>query len=85
MARGHLHLDDAFYRGRADGAFVREIPAEIDDRLLARGRERYDIYCAVCHGAAGYGDGMIVARGFRTPVSFHDDRLAPFRRATYST
>lgn len=40
-----------------------------------RGRERYDIYCRPCHGAAGYGDGMIVQRGFRAPPSFHLDRL----------
>lgn len=42
---------------------------------LLRGRERYGIYCLPCHGVAGYGDGMIVQRGFRTPPSFHDDRL----------
>jgi hypothetical protein len=42
---------------------------------LNRGQERFQIYCALCHGATGYGDGMIVRRGFRRPPSFHDDRL----------
>lgn len=40
--------------------------------LLQRGRERYDIYCAPCHGLAGNGDGIIVARGFPRPAPFSD-------------
>ena len=54
---------------------VETFPFAIDDRVLARGRERYEIFCSVCHGMTGYGDGMIVRRGFRRAMSFHDDRL----------
>lgn len=43
--------------------------------VLARGRERYDIYCTPCHGFVGMGDGLAVQRGFPAPPSFHDDRL----------
>ena len=43
--------------------------------LLARGQERYGIFCAPCHGLAGDGDGIIVAHGFPTPPSYHIDRL----------
>src|SRR5437868_12502043 len=43
--------------------------------LLARGHERFDIFCAQCHGRVGDGRGMIVARGFPRPRSFHDERL----------
>ncbi len=49
--------------------------ADLRQALLARGRERFDIYCSVCHGRAGDGDGMIVRRGFRRPPSYHTDRL----------
>jgi mono/diheme cytochrome c family protein len=42
---------------------------------LLRGQERYDIYCALCHCAAGDGDGMVVRRGMTAPPSFHIDRL----------
>jgi mono/diheme cytochrome c family protein len=42
---------------------------------LDRGEERFNIYCSMCHGQTGYGDGMIVRRGFRRPPSLHDDRL----------
>lgn len=43
--------------------------------LIDRGQERYEIFCAVCHGAGGEGDGMIVKRGFPPPPSFHTARL----------
>jgi mono/diheme cytochrome c family protein len=42
---------------------------------LERGRERFDIFCAPCHGRVGDGDGMIVQRGMRRPPSYHIDRL----------
>ena len=43
--------------------------------LLERGRQRFDIYCAPCHGLVGDGQGIIPQRGFPHPPSFHDDRL----------
>jgi mono/diheme cytochrome c family protein len=43
--------------------------------LLTRGRERFDIYCAPCHGLAGHGDGIVAQRGFPHPPSYHIDRL----------
>jgi mono/diheme cytochrome c family protein len=43
--------------------------------LLERGRERYTIFCAPCHGAGGDGDGMVVRRGFPAPPSYHQARL----------
>ncbi|HEX8423580.1 MAG TPA: cytochrome c [Pyrinomonadaceae bacterium] len=54
---------------------INEFPFAIAAKDLDRGQERFEIYCAMCHGATGYGDGMIVRRGFRRPPSFHDDRL----------
>jgi mono/diheme cytochrome c family protein len=50
-------------------------PFPITEATVQRGRERYEIFCSVCHGLTGYGDGMIVRRGFRRAASFHDDRL----------
>ena len=78
VARGQLKDDDLLWRGRGfDGRFADQLPESIklDAKLLERGRERYDIYCAVCHNATGDGDGMIVRRGFTRPPSFHIDRL----------
>lgn len=50
-------------------------PLPIDHATLARGRERFDIYCSPCHSIAGDGDGMVVRRGFPGPPSYHTDRL----------
>jgi mono/diheme cytochrome c family protein len=52
---------------------VTEFPFAVDRATLQRGRERYEIFCSVCHGLAGYGDGMVVQRGFKRPPSFHDE------------
>lgn len=50
-------------------------PVSLTPELLARGRERFNIYCSVCHGWLGDGNGMIPRRGFRHPPSYHVDRL----------
>ena len=50
-------------------------PFNIERADIERGRERFQIYCAVCHGMTGDGDGMIVRRGYRKPPSYYDDRL----------
>jgi len=54
---------------------VTNLPVPLTRALLARGQERFTIYCAVCHGADGYGTGIIPRRGFPNPPSFHEDRL----------
>lgn len=62
---------------QGDGARAAEEkkPPAMSEALLARGQERFDIYCAPCHGFAGDGDGVIVAHGFPAPPSYHVDRL----------
>ncbi len=76
VARGHLNENDAFYTGKVDGKLIKTIPVPVTKELLERGRERFNIYCIVCHGAAGAGDGMIIRRGFKpVPPSFHTDKL----------
>jgi mono/diheme cytochrome c family protein len=62
---------------QGDGALVEaeRNPPAASDALLARGQDRFDIYCSPCHGLAGDGDGIIVAHGFPAPPSYHIDRL----------
>ena len=62
VARGELREDDAFYRGKLGEAWVKQIPLALDDEVMARGRERFGIYCAPCHGYAGRGDGAVARR-----------------------
>jgi mono/diheme cytochrome c family protein len=52
------------------------IPLPVNRQLIERGHERYNIYCAVCHGRLGNANGMIVQRGFIVPPSFHNARLS---------
>ena len=54
---------------------IDEFPLPVTKELVDRGQERYNIYCIVCHGPVGNGDGMIVRRGFPQPPTYHDDRL----------
>jgi cytochrome c5 len=54
---------------------VDSFPFPITKETVERGRQRYEIFCSVCHGLTGNGDGMIVRRGFRRAASFHEDRL----------
>ncbi len=79
VARGHLKDDDLLYTGKETKDakdFADLFPFPIDRPALERGRERFEIYCAPCHGRVGRGDGMVAQRGFKTkPASFHIDRL----------
>lgn len=54
---------------------IDEFPVPVTKELVDRGQDRYNIYCIVCHGPVGKGDGMIVRRGFGAPPTYHDDRL----------
>jgi mono/diheme cytochrome c family protein len=54
---------------------VDTFPFPITEETVQRGRQRYDIFCSVCHGLTGHGDGMIVRRGYRKAANFHEDRL----------
>lgn len=55
----------------ANKIYADEFPFQITQADLKRGQERYTIYCAVCHGALGNGQGKIWERGYLTPTSFH--------------
>ena len=75
VARGHLRLDDHYFRGTVNGEPATTVPVPVTRDLLERGRERYDIFCSPCHDRTGTGNGMIVKRGLKQPPSYHEDRL----------
>lgn len=60
------------YNGDQVGNYI---PFTVNRAVLEHGRERFDIYCAPCHGRTGDGNGMIVQRGYTRPPSYHTDRL----------
>jgi mono/diheme cytochrome c family protein len=55
--------------------FAFEFPVATDEEFIRHGRDRYSIYCSVCHDALGTGRGKIVERGYTKPPSFHIPRL----------
>jgi mono/diheme cytochrome c family protein len=76
VPRGQMAEEDYFFTGQdAEGQYVDDFPFELTREVLDRGQERYDIFCSPCHGLDGYGQGMIVQRGFSPPPSFHSERL----------
>jgi hypothetical protein len=75
VARGQLHEDVYLYTGKVGNNPGDYLPFPVTGDILARGRERFNIYCAPCHSRTGDGNGMIVQRGLRTPPSFHTERL----------
>jgi mono/diheme cytochrome c family protein len=70
-----LAEDDAYYRGKAGKEFVAKMPVKVDLALLRRGRERFNINCAVCHGATGAGNGITTQYGLVGVPTYHDQRL----------
>jgi mono/diheme cytochrome c family protein len=75
VARGQLREDRHLYEGIVDGRPAETFPMPVTAQMLARGQERFNVFCSPCHGRTGEGDGMIVQRGFRKPPSYHEDRL----------
>lgn len=64
VARGELVTDDHTRLGYDGDGWSSTLPSQytVDRVLLERGEARFAIYCALCHGYAGYGDGMIHQR-----------------------
>jgi cytochrome c len=63
--------------------YVNEFPIEINLAALERGRQRYNIFCAVCHDETGNGNGKIVERGYTRPPSYVTDYSRGFDRRGY--
>ena len=64
-----------FVQGKnPDGTWVEKLPVEVDYSLMEMGRQKYEIFCTSCHGAAGDGNGVTKPYGILA-TSYHDDRL----------
>jgi len=79
VARGHLNDDPHFVTGKVNNEYVKTFPFAVTDKDLLRGRQRFEIFCAVCHDAIGTGNGKIVQRGFTHPPNFQTDDSRGYR------
>ena len=75
VARGDLRADTYLYTGKINGNLGDSMPFPVTAEVLARGHERFNVYCTPCHGRVGDGNGFIPSRGLRRPPSYHIDRL----------
>ena len=70
--------DPVFETGKVGDQFTATLPVGVvlDQALLERGQQRFNIYCMPCHDATGSGKGSVASRaGTWQPPTFHDDRL----------
>lgn len=67
--------DGVVAQGDLEAAVAARNPPPVTPQLLERGRERFGIFCSPCHGLDGGADGIIIARGFPRPPSFHSAKL----------
>ena len=75
VARGELVTNEFFATGKMGGAVGNGFPIPVTAATVERGNDRYNVYCSPCHSRIGDGRGMIPARGYRHPPSFHTDTL----------
>lgn len=66
---------DYLSTGKMNGFWGDGIPIEVNSGVMARGRERFNINCAICHGATAAGNGLIKQYGLTTIASLQDDRI----------
>ena len=75
VARGDLRDDTYLYTGKIGDNLGDSMPYPVTAEVLARGHERFNVYCTPCHGRVGDGNGFIPSRGLKHPPSYHIDRL----------
>ncbi len=75
VARSQGSEDSYFYTGLVNGKEGDGLPIDLTAETMARGQERFNVYCTPCHSRVGNGDGMIVQRGYRPAGDFHTARL----------
>ncbi|MCE7981253.1 MAG: cytochrome c [Caldilinea sp. CFX5] len=75
VARNEINLDDQLHTGRVNGQVADSFPFTVTVAVLERGQERYNIFCAPCHGLVGDGQGIVTDYGMPVPTSFHDPAL----------
>jgi mono/diheme cytochrome c family protein len=77
VARGSRYEENEINTGKVPGTtnFVDVIPVEVNESLMARGRDRYAISCKICHGALADGNGVTKKFGMSVVATLHDPRI----------
>ena len=78
VARGELREDAAYFTGKNDDGSYAAMPFAIEASDLARGADRYAIFCLPCHGVHGDGKGVIADPKYKYPIpptSYHAQNI----------
>jgi mono/diheme cytochrome c family protein len=75
VARGHLIEDEGLATGMVGDKYLAKAPIAVDEKVIHRGQDRFNIYCAPCHDRTGSGLGMVVKHGYPPPVGLTTDRV----------
>ncbi len=78
VARGEYLEDNYLGTGKNGEAFGNGFPITVNNEAMARGEDRYNIYCVVCHGGAGDGDSITKQYGMLTVANLTDQRLVDY-------
>ena len=78
VSRGTPFADTPENTGKIPGTtnWVEIMPVPVTHELMARGQNRYDIYCAPCHGRVGDGKGITSKYGMLATANLHDARIS---------
>ena len=76
VARGDTYEDTPVNTGKKPGTtnYIETIPIPVTAELMARGQERFNIHCSICHGAAGDGKGVPTKFGMAVIADLHDNK-----------
>jgi mono/diheme cytochrome c family protein len=66
---------DYFNTGKMADHWGTGLPLQVTPELIERGRQRFSITCAMCHGATAAGNGITKQHGLATVVTLQDDRI----------
>jgi len=72
---GFSEGSDYYNTGKMGANWGTGVPMEVTWQLMERGRQRFNINCAVCHGATAAGDGIVKQYGLTTVQSLQQDRI----------
>ena len=74
VARGDHYESNPINTGRVTGTtnFIATIPVPVTEQIMARGQQRFTIYCQPCHGPQGDGNGIVKKYGYASIRSLHE-------------
>ena len=72
-------MDTPYYSGKVGNTYLRNVPVKVDKEFLLQGQDKYNVYCSMCHGLNGAGNGTVVQKGYYLASNLHETRYVKNR------